>query len=71
MEITHCVITRMEVFTVFALMDTGPLTTTRHLFPTMAQTVQVDTQGILITRNPEIHFLLHKSFFLVILELTS
>lgn len=47
-EIIRCVIIHMEVFTVFALMDTEPPTTTRHLFPMMAQTVQVDT-----TKNPE------------------
>lgn len=41
-EIIHFVIIHMEVFTVFALMDTEPPTTTRHLFPMMAQTVQVD-----------------------------
>lgn len=47
-EIIRCVIILMEVFTVFALMDTEPPTTTRHLFPMMARTVQVD-----ITKNPE------------------
>lgn len=46
-EIIHCVIIHMEVFTVFASMDTEPPTTTRHLFPMMARTVQVD-----ITKNP-------------------
>lgn len=47
-EIIHCVIIPTEVFTVFALMDTEPPTTTRRLFPMMAQTVQVD-----ITKNLE------------------
>lgn len=47
-EIIPSVIIHMEVFTVFVLMDTEPPTTTRHLFPMMAQTVQVD-----ITKNPE------------------
>lgn len=41
-EIIHCVIIHTEAFTVFVLMDIEPPTTTRHLFPMMAQTVQVD-----------------------------
>lgn len=48
-EIIPCAIIHMEVFTAFALMDTEPPTTTRHLFPMMARTVQVD-----ITKNPEL-----------------
>lgn len=47
-EIIRCVIIHMEVFTVFALMDTELPTTTRHLFQMMARTVQVD-----ITKNLE------------------
>lgn len=40
-EIIPCAIIHMEVFTAFALMDTEPPTTTRHLFPMMARTVQI------------------------------
>lgn len=41
-EIIRCAIIHMEAFTAFALKDTEPPTTTRHLFPMMARTVQVD-----------------------------